>query len=205
MEDRVEIAIDFSKLYVRRNIMHQEIEKIVSLDDSLENLFTFDMQSRAFYTFFSNLYFWYIGRENNQTATHFRLPFKGNPILAVTFDPKRAEEHTERLRESENFAEQFHEELYGEDGGKRWLPSESFAQEKIENARETFASSFEREFPFYLGHVLGQGCWAACKRDNKKYGKFVEEVFKEQSILNNFIQNKQKYLRAILERDSEAV
>lgn len=207
MEDRVEIAIAFSELNSRRGKIHSAIEEILAkggkdftLPES-ENLLTFDLQSRSFYTFFGHLYGWYIGRENEERATHFLLPLKGNPLLAVTFN-RNPEKELEEYRRRQSEWDKFEEEIAGEPGGKRFLPNPNLDRVPTLSGQETFADSFVREVPFYLGHVLANGIRIAARKPETDYKTFVDEIFREVAILQSFIDNREKYVRAILERDS---
>ncbi|VVB79494.1 Uncharacterised protein [uncultured archaeon] len=206
MEDRVEIARDFSLLNKRNGKIHNAIEEIIARKceefspPETENLLTFDLQSRSFYTFFDHIYSWYIGRENEDKAIRFLIPYRGNPLLAATFD-RNPEKELEEYRKEQAEWDQFKEEMDGEPGGKRFLPVPNFDELPSLGGPETLASSFTREVPFYLGHVLGNGVWIAIKKPEADYKNFINEIFGEVAVLQPFIDHREKYVRAILERN----
>ena len=200
MEDRLEIAKEFCQLNARRGIIHRNIAELSAKLDGQQmlNLDKFDLQSSSFYKFFNSLYEWYLGKKDETSATHFWIPSEGNPMLAVTYSPQREaiqEQRNEEMREliqsSEWAKEQF---LEG------WLS----AERPKEKANKLFADSFQREFPFYQGHVLGQGIWIAIKQKiDPNYSPLLEEIFKENKALEPFIKNQDKYIQAILENSQQ--
>ena len=195
MEDRVEIAKELYGLNSRRGAIQILTKKLISSgkisDDKAGMLEHIGLQSRSFYTFVNHLYEWYIRKEEGDSATHFWLPLKGNPWLAVTFEPGREERRQEEYRQEAIFWEE--SDMADCFDGSRWkiLP--------VEHPSELFAESLPRESAFYLGHVLSTAVWATCQKPKEVYATFVDECLRENEVILPFIKD-EKYVRAILEK-----
>jgi hypothetical protein len=196
MEDRVEIARELYGLNSRRGVIHVLANQLLSSGKILNNntgiLERIDLQSRSFYTFINHLYEWYIRKEEGDPATHFWLPLKGNPLLAVTYAPNREEEMREKYIEEAIIIEE--SEMARCFDGSRWkiLPTE--------NTNELFAESLPKECRFYIGHVLSTAVWAAHQKPKKDCSRLVDELLRENDVLEPFMKN-EKYVRAILEKE----
>lgn len=195
MEDKVEIAKALHELSSRRGIVHVLTNELLSSsivsEGSAGLLDKIDLQARAYYTFIDHLNKWYIGIEEGERAINFKVPFRANPFLAVTYEPGREEERQQKYFEEATIIEE--SEMAGCFNGSRWkiLPPE--------DPNELFAHSLPVESAFYVGHLLSTAMWAAYQKPKEAYAKLIDEFIRETESIHPFIKD-EKYVRAILEK-----
>jgi hypothetical protein len=195
MEDKVEIAKALCELNSRRGIVHVLTNQILSsgvVSEAGSGLIDkINLQSRAYYTFISHLCDWYIGVEEGERAINFKIPFRANPWLAVTYEPGREEERQQKYFEEATIIEE--SEMADCFHGSRWkiLPPE--------DPNELFADSLPSESAFYVGHLLSTAMWAAYQKPKEAYAKLIDEFIRETESIHPFIKD-EKYVRAILEK-----
>ena len=194
MEDRLDIALDFKRLVSRRGIIHQSLEQLSTMVELDKPLISLDLQSNAFYELANHLYDWYIGKNESDSAINFHTPFVANPMLCVTFSPGREEEKWKRYYEDVEFSKELAEVLPEGCVGTPAMPVK-------DNPKEIFAHSFTRELSFYLGHILQKGyCVLIAERNDSRYAGLAREIINEKDILWPMFENRDRYVRAILEK-----